>query len=146
VVSVSTGVVDVAVTEVWERLRSDPGAVLVDVRTRPEWTYVGMPDLSSIGKEPILMEWQTYPGGTVDSAFADRLRARLEAAGTAKDAEIFFICRSGARSKSAALAMTEAGFTRCRNVADGFEGPLDPSRHRGRLGGWKAAGLNWVQG
>ena len=37
--------------------------------------------------------------------------------------------------------MAAAGFMRCRNVADGFEGPLDPNRHRGQLGGWKAKGL-----
>ena len=39
-----------------------------------------------------------------------------------------------------------AGFGRCRNVADGFEGPLDPNRHRGQLGGWKSKGLPWALG
>jgi hypothetical protein len=42
--------------------------------------------------------------------------------------------------------MAAAGYTRCRNVADGFEGPLDAERHRGKLGGWKAKGLPWAQG
>lgn len=140
------GVLDVAVAAVWERLKGDPKAVLVDVRTKPEWTYVGVADLSEIGKQPILIEWQTYPDGSIDGEFAARLSARLGEAGTGKDDEIFFICRSGARSRSAAVAMRQAGYTRCRNVADGFEGPLDPARHRGRLGGWKAAGLSWVQG
>jgi rhodanese-related sulfurtransferase len=66
--------------------------------------------------------------------------------GTDKDSELFFICRSGGRSKMAAQALSALGFTRCRNVKDGFEGPLDPDRHRGGLGGWKAAGLPWSQG
>jgi rhodanese-related sulfurtransferase len=139
-------IVDVAAREVWDRLVSDGNAVLVDVRTRAEWTYVGVPDLSPIGKKPILIEWQTYPEGAVDPAFVERLSAMLDASKIGKSTEIFFICRSGVRSKAAALAMAQAGFERCHNVADGFEGPLDPSRRRGQTAGWKSAGLSWVQG
>ena len=137
---------DVSVVDVWERIKSDATAVLVDVRTRAEWTYVGLPDLSSIGKKPVTVEWQTYPAGQVDPQFAARLAAALDEAGVGTEIEIFFICRSGGRSKAAAAIMATMGFTRCRNVADGFEGPLDQLRHRGRIGGWKAAGLPWVQG
>jgi len=135
----------VSVTEVWSRLSGDANSVLVDVRTSAEWSYVGVPDLSSLGKQPILVEWQTFPGGIANDDFAAQLGATLAQSGVAKDAEIFFICRSGVRSKRAAGAIMEAGYMHCRNVADGFEGPLDPSRHRGRAGGWKAAGLPWVQ-
>jgi len=63
----------------------------------------------------------------------------------AKDAPIVFMCRSGGRSKAAAVAMTAQGFRRCYNLAGGFEGPLDSARHRGTAGGWKAAGLPWAQ-
>ena len=143
--STDTRVVDVPVISVWDRLKGDAKATLVDVRTRAEWSYVGVADLSSIGKKPLLIEWQTYPDGTVDSAFADRLSAMLKAEQIGHNDEIFFICRSGVRSKAAALAMTRAGYSNCRNVADGFEGPLNPSRQRGREAGWKAAGLAWVQ-
>ncbi|MBS0242596.1 MAG: rhodanese-like domain-containing protein, partial [Proteobacteria bacterium] len=62
------------------------------------------------------------------------------------ESELYFICRSGARSQRAAEAMLKAGYQRCFNVADGFEGPLDGERHRGRSGGWKARGLPWEQG
>jgi rhodanese-related sulfurtransferase len=136
---------DVTVQIVWERLESDPGAVLVDVRTRAEWSFVGVPDLNSIGKRILLQEWQGFPSGQVDPQFADRLAEQLETAGVNKDSEIFFICRSGGRSKSAATAMAAKGYSRCRNVADGFEGHLDSRRHRGAAGGWKAAGLPWIQ-
>lgn len=139
-------IADVPVTAVWERLKGDAEAVLVDVRTRAEWTYVGVPDLTALGKQLLLVEWQTYPDGAIDPGFVDKLANELSSRRVGKNAEIFFICRSGARSKSAAQALTKAGYTRCRNVADGFEGPLDPSRQRGRQGGWKAAGLAWVQG
>ncbi len=136
---------DVPVEEVWARLADDAGAVLIDVRTRAEWTFVGLPDLKAIGKRVLTVEWQTYPEGT-DAGFADRMTKALDAAGATKDNELFFICRSGARSRLAAEAMAHAGYRRCRNVADGFEGPLDADRHRGQVAGWKAAGLAWVQG
>lgn len=136
---------DVPVEEVWVRLVEDAGAVLIDVRTRAEWTFVGLPDLKAIGKRVLTVEWQTYPEGT-DAGFADRMTKALDAAGATKDNELFFICRSGARSRLAAEAMAHAGYRRCRNVADGFEGPLDADRHRGQVAGWKAAGLAWVQG
>ena len=139
-------IVDVQVQDVWTRLKEDAGSVLVDVRTKAEWAYVGLPDLSSIGKQPVLIEWQTFPDSRVDPGFAERLTKTLDEAGVDRQSELFFICRSGARSKAAAQATAAAGFAACRNVADGFEGPLDTSRHRGRTAGWKAAGLPWAQG
>ena len=120
--------------------------MLIDVRTQAEWTYVGLPDLSTLGRKVVLAQWQTYPDNRVDPAFGESLSAALSAAGTPRAAELFFICRSGARSRAAAEAMVAAGYSRCRNVADGFEGPLDATRHRGGAGGWKAAGLPWAQG
>lgn len=139
-------VADVGVDEVWDRLRSDPTSVLIDVRTRAEWAFVGLPDLTSAGKQPVLVEWQTFPDNREDPRFAERLDAMLRELGTTTAADLYFICRSGSRSKRAALAMAAAGYTRCHNVADGFEGPLDTDRRRGRVGGWKAAGLPWAQG
>jgi rhodanese-related sulfurtransferase len=136
---------DVPVEEVWARLGADASAVLIDVRTRAEWTFVGLPDLGKINKRVLTVEWQTYPEAT-DAGFVDRMTKALDAASASKDSELFFICRSGARSRLAAEAMAAVGFRRCRNVADGFEGPLDADRHRGQVSGWKAAGLAWVQG
>jgi rhodanese-related sulfurtransferase len=143
--SVSDPVENVTVTEVWSRLASDPASVLIDVRTKAEWTYVGVPDLSRIGKSPVFVEWQSYPDNRVDPEFGDRLTSLLDEKRTRTDDELFFLCRSGVRSLSAARAMTTRGYGRCRNVAEGFEGPLDDERHRGRTSGWKFAGLPWVQ-
>jgi rhodanese-related sulfurtransferase len=137
---------DVPVEEVWGRLEKDAASLLIDVRTRAEWAFVGLPDLAEIGKRVLTVEWQTSPESRIDAAFPERLTEVLDAAGADKDTELFFICRSGGRSRMAAEAMANAGYGRCRNVADGFEGPLDASRHRGRVAGWKAAGLAWVQG
>ncbi|MDX2205733.1 MAG: rhodanese-like domain-containing protein [Hyphomicrobiaceae bacterium] len=127
-------------------MSNDAGSALVDVRTAAEWSYVGVPDLTSIGKRPILVEWQSFPTSQVNTAFVDQLGEALAAQGTDRKSEIFFLCRSGVRSLRAAEAMAAAGFPRCRNVTDGFEGPLDAARHRGKLGGWKAKGLPWAQG
>lgn len=137
---------DIGVTEVWKRLREEKGAVLVDVRTRAEWNYVGMPDVSQLGKPLLLVEWQSYPGSMVNPYFATQLEAELEAAGADKGTSLFFICRSGGRSLAAAQVMAAAGYRACHNVADGFEGPRDGAGHRGTAAGWKAAGLPWTQG
>lgn len=134
------------VEEAWARLERDTDSVLIDVRTTAEWAYVGLPDLSSIGKRPVQVEWQGYPGDRLNTAFVDRVAEALVAIGANEDSELFLICRSGSRSLRAARAMAAAGYSRCRNVADGFEGPLDPNRHRGRFAGWKAKGLPWEQG
>lgn len=136
----------VSVEDAWARLKSDAGSVLIDVRTIAEWAYVGLPDLSSIGKRPVLVEWQGFPDDRLNSAFVERTIEALAPLEARRDSELLFICRSGSRSLKAARAMAAAGYTRCRNVADGFEGPLDPNRHRGQLAGWKARGLPWTQG
>lgn len=137
---------DVDAEEAWRVLAEEPGAVLIDVRTRAEWGYVGLADLAALGKRPVLAEWQSFPTMEVRADFADALSQALEAGGVGRGEALLFLCRSGARSLAAARAMTAAGYDRCFNVADGFEGPLDAEGHRGRVGGWKALGLPWRQG
>jgi rhodanese-related sulfurtransferase len=136
----------VSVEDAWTRLEHNPSSILIDVRTIAEWAFVGLPDLGSIGKRPVLVEWQGYPDNRLNSAFVDRLVEALAPLDADKGSELLFICRSGSRSLKAAQAMAAAGYSCCCNVTDGFEGPLDPSRHRGRLAGWKAKGLPWSQG
>ena len=136
---------DLLATNAFELLAGDESSVLIDVRTQAEWAYVGAPDLTALGKTPVFIEWQSFPAMQVDRSFASRLSAMLEAAGVAPGASLLFLCRSGARSRHAAIAMTEAGWAPCFNISDGFEGPLDPWRHRNAVGGWKAGNLPWTQ-
>lgn len=136
---------DIDAREAWALLKSDPNAQLVDVRTAAEWSFVGTPDLSSLGRKTILVEWQSYPGMGRNPQFEQIVRERLSAAGASDGTPTLFLCRSGARSAAAAAAMTAAGLKKCFNVAAGFEGDLDGARHRGQLSGWKHAGLPWVQ-
>lgn len=126
-------------------LKDEADSALVDVRTVAEWTFVGVPELGSLGKRALLQEWQTYPSMQVDGSFSDKVGAALTAAGLPKDAPILFLCRSGARSQSAAAALSSAGWSRCFNIVGGFEGPPDADRHRGVSAGWKADGLPWSQ-
>ncbi|OFE15529.1 sulfurtransferase [Humibacillus sp. DSM 29435] len=132
---------DVTPDEAWVALRDQPDAVLVDVRTRAEWAYVGLPDLGVIGKDVVQVEWQSYPDGGVNDLFT----SDLEDAGVAHDQSVYFLCRSGVRSIAAAEAATRDGWAQAYNVLEGFEGPPDDRRHRS-VAGWKVTGLPWVQG
>jgi rhodanese-related sulfurtransferase len=132
---------DVAPTVAWKILSERKDAILIDVRTRPEWNYVGLPDLDTLAKKPALLEWQVFPGMQVNPDFV----TALSGACADKGAPLLFLCRSGVRSAAAAKAMTAAGYSRCLNVKDGFEGPLNAEAKRGSAGGWKAAGLPWRQ-
>lgn len=135
------GVPDVSPRATWQELAQDPKAMLVDCRTDAEWNFVGVPDLSAIGKQVVLIPWQVYPGMQLNTAFAEQLRR----AGATPETKLFFICRSGARSLAAGQAAQAAGFPHAFNVADGFEGPVDAAGHRGTVAGWKADGLPWRQ-
>jgi rhodanese-related sulfurtransferase len=133
---------NVAPTQTWEALQADADAQLVDVRTDAEWNFVGVPDLNAAGKQTVLIPWQVYPTMQRNGSFADNLKQ----AGLTAENKIYFICRSGVRSMSAAEAARAAGFPQVFNVADGFEGPPDAEGHRGGIAGWKADNLPWRQG
>ena len=127
--------------QVWDALKADRSARLVDVRTNAEWSYVGLPDLSETGQEPVLIPWQIFPAMQVNGDFVDH----MQQAGLTPENRIYFLCRSGVRSLAAAAAAQAAGFPHAYNITDGFEGPPDADGHRGTLAGWKADALPWRQ-
>ncbi len=110
------------------------GARLVDVRTQPELLYVGKVPGS------VAIEWQTYPGNRANPAFLGELAAAVP-----KDQPVMFLCRSGARSHAAASAAAAGGWQESYNVLEGFEGDKDAAQHRNSVGGWRKAGLPWIQ-
>ena len=134
--------------EAWQILSEDSSARLIDVRTRAEWSFVGVPDTGELGGQPFFIEWAAYPGMSVNGDFAAEV---AEAVGPVQpDDTLLFICRSGVRSLSAARAVAahyaERGLElNCLNVAEGFEGDLNARGHRGNQNGWKARGLAWRQ-
>ena len=133
---------DVSPQEAFRVLSENSSAVLVDVRTLPEWNFVGVSDLSSISKEPVFEEWQCYPTMKVNENFVADVSAKIGG----KDTPVLFLCRSGARSRAAAIALAAQGFSYAYNISGGFEGDLDEARHRGNRNGWKASDLPWKQG
>jgi rhodanese-related sulfurtransferase len=120
--------------EAYELLRQDPSARLVDVRTQAEWDYVGKVPGS------VQIEWQTYPNSQPNPAFLDELKTQVN-----PEAIVLFLCRSGVRSHAAAAACTRIGYARSFNILEGFEGDKDAQGHRSSVGGWKLAGLPWMQ-
>ena len=110
------------------------GAKLVDVRTDAELHFVGAVPGSEV------IEWNSFPEGRRNPAFLEQLAKVAR-----KDETVMFLCRSGARSHHAAIAATEAGWTDAYNVLEGFEGDKDADQHRNAVGGWRKAGLPWVQ-
>lgn len=121
--------------EAFDLLRLAPGAKIVDVRTRAEWDWVGRVP------EAVEIEWNQYPGGVRNPNFLAELKRQIDT-----EALVMFLCRSGVRSIGAATAASAAGYTNCYNILEGFEGDKDASGHRNTVGGWRKAGLPWLQG
>jgi rhodanese-related sulfurtransferase len=131
---------DITPRQAWKLLNDDPDAVLVDCRTAAEWRWVGVADISSLGREAVYIEWNGADG-THNDGFVDELAA---AGVTPGERPVVFLCRSGNRSIGAAEVATAAGIAPAYNVLDGFEGNLDEQGHRGGSG-WRAVGLPWKQ-
>jgi len=121
--------------EAYDLLALAPGAKIVDVRTRAEWDWVGRVAGS------VEIEWNQYPGGVRNPNFLAELKRQVD-----PEALVMFLCRSGARSVGAATVATEAGYGDCYNILEGFEGDKDANGHRNTIGGWRKAGLPWIQG
>jgi hypothetical protein len=64
---------DLAPRQVWEGLMSNPASVLCDVRTNAEWSFVGLPDLTQTGKQPVLIQWQVFPSMQPNPKFLEAL-------------------------------------------------------------------------
>jgi rhodanese-related sulfurtransferase len=110
------------------------GAKVIDVRYAFEHEYVGRVHGSS------LVPWKIYPEGVNNPNFIEQLRAIAKS-----DDIVLLLCRSGVRSHAAGVATAAAGYTKAYNIIGGFEGDLDEQGHRGNRGGWRHAGLPWVQ-
>ncbi len=114
---------------------------LIDVRTKPEWDYVGIPDLSSIKKQVLCISWKIYPEMRVNKNFEKQIiKSNIK-----KNNNLYFICRSGKRSYDATKFLISKGYTNCFNVYDGFEGKLNQHHKRTSIDGWKFHNLPWKQ-
>jgi rhodanese-related sulfurtransferase len=128
-------IINLTPQQAWAMLQNDASALLVDVRTQMEHTYVGHP----IGA--VHIPWKEAPSWEINPYFVAEVSKRVDNPET----PILLLCRSGQRSLSAARALEDAGYKHLVNIMDGFEGPLDKNNHRGKLGGWRFCGLPWQQ-
>lgn len=122
-------------------IQQTPGAVLLDVRSRVEFDYVGHPPGA------VHVAWKEFPDWSVNPAFAAQVSAVLREHGIAdpQATPVFAICRSGGRSMSAAEELARHGFQTLYNVEEGFEGDQDGAGHRNTVNGWRVRGLPWEQ-
>lgn len=118
--------------EAWQ-LAGQPGVHFIDVRSPEEHRYVGHVPGSR------LIVWR----GTADdqvAQFMAEMRAQVPPQET-----VLLLCRSSVRSVRAATAAAREGYARMYNILEGFEGKLDEQQQRGKIDGWRKAGLPWKQ-
>ncbi len=135
---------DITPEAAWALLTENPEAVLVDVRTSAEWKWVGVPDLTELGRDVVYIEWVRSNGERNEQFLEELAAAGVTGPSNGDSRPVVFLCRSGNRSIGSAELATEAGITPSYNVLDGFEGNLDENKHRGGVG-WRAIGLPWRQ-
>jgi len=121
--------------QAWTVLDTEPTAVLLDVRDRTEFGFVGHP----VGA--LNIPWKEAPAWKPNANFLAEVSQHIPSVNT----PVLVICRSGQRSLDAAKALAEAGYTDLTNIEEGFEGPLDEHKHRNTVGGWRAHNLPWEQ-
>lgn len=119
----------------WQLMQENPAAVMVDVRTAIEHSFVGHPPGA------VHIPWKEFPGMQLNASFAEQVKQAVPD----KSAPVLLLCRSGQRSLDAARALEGEGYLHLVNIVEGFEGPLDEHKHRGNLGGWRFHGLPWEQ-
>ena len=124
----------VSAQDAWQLVQAGK-AVLVDVRTHEERTFVGYVPAS------LHVAWATGTSMNRNPRFTRELEAKVGG----KDAVVVLLCRSGKRSAAAAEAAAKAGFAHVFNIAQGFEGDLDEQQQRGHSGGWRWHALPWLQ-
>jgi len=119
----------------WTLLQENANAVLIDVRTAIEHSFVGHPP------KAIHIPWKEFPSMQVNDQFV----AQVEAIVKEKNTPILLLCRSGQRSSAAAKKLEDYGYQFLINITEGFEGALDDEKHRGNIDGWGFHNLPWIQ-
>ncbi|WP_031434448.1 rhodanese-like domain-containing protein [Methylomarinum vadi] len=119
----------------WQLMQDNSSAVMVDVRTAIEHSFVGHPPGA------VHIPWKEFPGMHLNESFIEQVEQSVPDKAT----PVLLLCRSGQRSVDAAKALEAEGYRHLVNIVEGFEGPLDENKHRGNLGGWRFHGLPWEQ-
>ena len=109
-------------SEIKKFIESNPGTVLLDVRTEDEWNTVGRPDAKALGIKSYFITISQDP------SFLENVKKIVD-----KKKHVLVMCAAGGRSIIAANILANEGYN-ALNVSDGFSGnDQDP--------GWKNLGL-----
>lgn len=139
-------------TEAAEFVRDDK-VLFVDVRTRAEVNFLGLP--TQVDVHIPFMVMPAFPEFDekkksyrleVNEDFRDDILQYVSSHGYTPDTPIVLMCRSGSRSAKAANILTEMGFSQVYSVIDGYEG--DKAKDGTVAGqrvvnGWRNSGLEW---
>jgi rhodanese-related sulfurtransferase len=128
---------DILSIEAYDMLNTVPNTYLIDVRTRPEYQFIGHPPTAYLfpyyfwnGDLVKKDETWKYQFGIKNKAFVDEISKKFQ-----KTNNLLIISRDGTRSTIAAQDLIKNGFKSVYNVKDGFEGPpfpyfKDENRHK----------------
>lgn len=153
-VQVSHGGGDVTPSESMKMVLDDKDhTFVIDVRTRPEYTYVGHPTVAYHIPSKFWTGKMVEKDGKLDYELTDNptFEKDLLARFNPETDTLIFMCRSGKRSCQGAEKAIKAGFKpdKVFNMLGGFEGDkvnCKMSAFNGlrMLGGWKNEGLPWT--
>ena len=108
-------IIEINAIDAYEKLKNNDQSVLIDVRTQSEWDTVGFPNLSNLNKKLIKLSIMDIDG-TINHHFQiDFQNLKID-----KNDEIFFICKSGQRSKYSGEIAKSLGFNKIYNISDGY--------------------------
>jgi rhodanese-related sulfurtransferase len=132
---------------------NDPSVVFIDVRSRAEVSFLGLPSRVNVHIPymvmPMVASYDPDRKGyelEMNPDFPMVFRDYAEERGLAADTPIILICRSGSRSARAADLLNDMGFHNVYSVIDGFEGDKakdGPGKGKRVMNGWRNAGLDW---
>ena len=108
---------EISCLRAFETLKIKKHSHLIDVRTDFEWKNVGIPDLKSLNKDVFLIKWPVF----LNKQFLDSFHNKLDKNFNHEN-HLFFICRSGFRSKIASELAFHLGYVHSYNIKEGFEG------------------------
>ena len=134
---------NITAKESFDELMSSADSVLVDVRSSRELSVDGVAFLENHPDRLLFCEWRSETPQNEKRKFLDDLLLRINFQVTSR---LYFICRSGIRSREAASYVGNELFVTgvnviCLNISDGFEGNAYKMFGFGERNGWKAAGL-----
>lgn len=139
---------NVTPSEAYNLATSDPNVVILDVRTREEWGFVGHPAPNAIGDGAALtgkvfnISIQVENNGQMvpNKWFLDDVKEKFK---DNPNVTIITMCRSGHRSAAAAEILEQAGLN-VLNMSTGFEGGKDMYGYRTQTG-WANEGLPYLK-